>query len=109
MSKSCYLKYMEHNVLKKITCHEVKEQHLDMKKIYRYINNVYDPANDKMYIQFVKTIDDFIAQCRCDIKADKCSKCADEDHMQNGFCRCENRNIARAKHLRSTGWSPWRK
>lgn len=82
------------------TCDEVKLLSDHWKTEFRIKNGtdhiLNRGINDTCYESYCKSIDEFINQCECHLK---CDKCLPEDH-EGYFCRCESRNIELAKQLR---------
>ena len=100
---NCKFGRLEKNEIVKYSCSQVKRLSEKWKKEFRD-KNFTDKLNergiiDKQYEEFCGQINSFLKNCTCnDFKF--CEKCPPEDH-EGIFCRCESRNIALAKDIRS--------
>lgn len=56
-------------------------------------------GKDAAYDRYCEEIGQILKSAQ-EFMNDKCSKCEIKDHEGKGFCRCEMRNIQRAKYLR---------
>jgi len=109
----CRLAILENDEMKTYSCSEVLSLKEQWKTRFREENGTDKILSmgmkDERYEEYSKSIDSFLDKCDCEAHTQaKCHKCRDEEHEGNGFCRCETRNIKRAKYLREIGQS-WNK
>lgn len=114
MSEKCQLKTFSDNKLAVYTCDHVREMRDEWIEKFKKVNGTDEilehGGRDRMYENYVRSLDEFLSQCTCENIKEKilpvCSKCAKEDH-EGYFCRCEGRNIRLAKQMREEGKGAW--
>jgi len=107
---TCFICLVHGVSIQKFTCDEIRRNIDKMKATFREENSSEWVEKymqvDKRYEEYAKELEEFLANCKCKVLEDKCSKCPDTDH-ENLFCRCEDRNIRLAKKLRIERRGMW--
>ena len=70
MSKCVLREFLADGSINNMTCDLVKENHLKMKEKFRKTNRTDELMRsgkiDKAYVEYCKSLDDFIAKCECE-------------------------------------------
>ena len=94
------------------TCDDIRSK-IDEMKMQFIKKNAVRSFDDRAYMEYSSTLDNFLNACTCKREVPvislKCSKCPEGDHegFMRFFCRCEGRNINLAKQIRAAGISTW--
>lgn len=103
----CRVKIFEDGVLKEYSCHMMRVLAPDIKQKWAVLNRIENPYQDRAYLTYSNSIDNFLDQCTCPMAdLDQCPICKPEDH-EGRTCRHDHRNMRIAKELRKQGKGPW--